>query len=258
MTLLVKNEGCCSRIISAISSDQGNYTWSTGSTADSIVVYKNGTYAVTTIEGGISITKSVTISDIMNGDFPKLSFNSVFHPDNQDPFWESKCHCTNKFLGICYKWEGCWLPGKFKNKFYVMDVSPGKVYKGIPNSYNANEYKLEIWHRWNTNGGQGNPLKVITGSTIDCNGFNNWDIFWDGTDQDGNSLRNEKADAYTWRLTLKNCTQESSSMTFQTTWNPTCGDCVKWKKFLWWTKCAEYEGCWNTETFEFGDVEMTR
>lgn len=228
---MVENKGCCERIIKASSPKNAVYQWSTGEVSDSIVVSQNGTYYVTATAGGSSISKSVNISDIMLGAFPLLSFNSLFHPDFVPPY---------------------------KNKFYIIDISPGKVTQGVPNSYNANEYKLEIWHRWNTQGGQGNPLKTITGTSAECNGFNNWDIFWDGTDQSGASLKDEKADSYVWRLTLKNCTNESSRMKYRTTFNPKCGDCVKWKEFLWWKWCAEYEGCWNTETFEFGDVQMTR
>lgn len=213
---------------------------------------------MTATAGGVSATKSIIVSDILKGNFPLLSFNSVFHPDNVDPYWEPKCFCNSTFLGICVNWSGCWKPGPFKKRFYVMDVSPGKVIQGVPNSYNANEYKLEIWHRWNSEGGQGKTLKTIIGTSETCTGFNNWDIYWDGSDLNGNSLKDEKSDAYVWRLTLKNCNNESSNLTYKTTFNPKCGPCTKWRKFLWWNRCVEYEGCWNTETFEFGDVEMTK
>lgn len=251
----MRNEGCCDRVLTANINANATYKWNNGSTSKSITVSENGSYSVTVTAGGSSVTKTILVTDIMSGAFPLLSFNSLFHPDNIDPYWEPNCFCNSTFLGVCINWSGCWRPGK-KNKFYIMDLTD--TIKGTPNSYNANEYKLEIWHRWNTKGGQGNPLKVITGTSTECNGFNNWDIFWDGTDQSGVSLKNEKADSYDWRLTLKNCTNESSRLTYRTTWDPKCGDCVKWKKFLWWNWCAEYEGCWNTESFSFGDVQMTR
>ena len=212
--IIMKSVGCCQRELTATTSSNATYEWSTQETTESITVSENGTYSVDVSAGGTTVTKTILVNDIMSGPFPLLSFNSLFHPDFVPPY---------------------------KNKFYVMDISPGKVTEGVPNSYNANEYKLQIWHRWNTQGGQGNPLKEITGKS--CNGFNNWDIAWDGTDQSGRSLKNEKADSYIWRLTLKNCNNESSRLTYRTTWNPKCGDCINWKKFLWWTWCAEYEGC---------------
>ncbi len=227
----VEKNGCCERVLTANSDAPTSFLWNTGETIKQITVTQNGTYTVTATLGGNSVTKTILVTDIMSGAFPLLSFNSLFHPDFVPPY---------------------------KNKFYIMDISPDKVNEGIPNSYNANEYKLEIWHRWNTHEGQGNPLKVITGTSSECNGFNNWDIFWDGTDQSGVSLKDEKTDSYVWRLTLKNCTNESSRLTYRTTWDPKCGNCIKWKKFLWWTWCAEYEGCWNIENFEYGDVQMTR
>lgn len=254
----VKKKGCCERTLTAETDVYATYLWNTGETTKEINVDNNGTYTVTATAAGVSVTKNIIIGDILKGNFPLLSFNSVFHPDNNDPYWEPHCFCLSTFLGICVKWSGCWKPGQFKKRFYIMDVSPGKVIQGVPNSYNANEYKLEVWHRWNTQGGQGETLKTITGISDTCTGFNNWDIFWDGTDLNGNSLKDEKSDAYVWRLTLKNCNNQSSNLTYKTTFNPDCGPCTKWRKFLWWNRCVEHEGCWNTETFEFGDVELTK
>ncbi len=262
-----KKKDCCERTLTAETDVPASYKWSTGASSKDITVTENGTYTVTATSGGASISKTVVVNDILTGDFPLLSFNSLFHPDFVDLYLEPKCNCTEyayvfpkkkKIRLWCKKWSSCWVQGK-KNKLYIMDVSPGKEKRGIANSYNANEYKLEIWHRWNNNSGQGVPLKTITGISENCTpGFNNWDIFWDGTNENGFSLKNEKSDSYVWRLTLKNCEKESSKLTYKTTFNPNCGPCVKWKKFLGITWCAENEGCWKIETFEFGDVQMTK
>lgn len=141
-----------------------------------------------------------------------------------------------------------------------MDVSPGKITQGVPNSYNSNEYKLEIWHRWNTQSGQGIPLKTITGYSDTCTGFNNWDIFWDGTSQSGTSLKDEKSDSYVWRLTLKNCNNESSKLTYKTTWVPVCEEYHYLFPKKKWVRlgCKKWGGYWKTEPFEFGDVQMTK
>ena len=210
-----------------------SYLWNTGETTQEITVDNNGVYSVTATSGGTSITQSVVVNGILKGAFPLLSFNSLFHPDLVPPY---------------------------KNKFYIMDVSPGKVTQGVPNSYNANEYQLEIYHKWNTSGGQGKPLKTISGTNESCTGFNNWDIFWDGTDQSGASLKDEKGESYIWWLKLKNCNNESSRLTYKTSWVPVCEEprylFPKWKKVR--IGCKRWGGYWKTETFEFGDVQMTK
>lgn len=229
----VKKKGCCERTLMANADVSASYLWNTGDTTQNITVGNNGTYTVTATSGGVSITQSVVVNDILKGAFPLLSFNSLFHPDLVPPY---------------------------KNKFYIMDVSPGKINQGIPNSYNANEYILEIYHEWNTSGGQGNPLKRVTGVSDTCTGFNNWDIFWDGTDQSGASLKEEKGESYVWWLKLKNCNNESSRLTYKTSWVPVCEEprylFPKWEKIR--IGCKKWGGYWNTETFEFGDVQMTK
>lgn len=233
LNIEIKKNGCCDRILKAVSDVPATYQWNTGAITKEINVESNGTYTVTATSGSASITRSIVVNDILKGAFPLLSFNSVFHPDFVPPY---------------------------KNKFYIMDISPGKVTQGAPNSYNANEYKLEIWHRWNTQGGQGVPLKTITGESTSCAGFNNWDINWDGTNQSGTSLKDDASDSYVWRLTLKNCNNESSKLTYRTSWVPKCLE----YRYLFpkrkWIRlgCKKWGGYWKTETFEFGDVQMTR
>lgn len=229
----VSNDGCCSRTLTADADTNADFQWSTNENTKSITVSKNGTYTVTATAGGVTKTETIVINDIVSGSFPLLSFNSLFHPDFVPPY---------------------------KNKFYIMDVSPGKVTEGVPNSYNATEYKLEIYHEWNTSSGQGQPLKTITGVSNSCDGFNNWDIQWDGTNQSGVSLKDDRGDSYVWHLTLKNCDNESSKLTYKTSWVPVCEE----PRYLFpkrkWIRigCKKWGGYWKTETFSFGDVQMHR
>lgn len=144
----------------------------------SIAVTTAGTYTVTVSNPcGIAATSAVVpATSGLNGPFNPIAANSLFSPQNGSP--NTVPH----------------------DKLYIMDA----VIQVLgPIAYNATDYELNIFSRWDSSASANNQaylVKHITGHS--CQGFPNWSICWDGTDQAGNVVQEG---VYTWILKLKNC-----------------------------------------------------
>ena len=172
-------QDCCKVTLNAITGGGGyqSINWSKGPEAlqsgvTSIVVVSPGTYTVTVANPCGIATKSVVVPAFsgLTGFFNPVAGNSLFTPGSG---------------------SALTTPA---DKLYIKDAIAGGGILGVPHAYNATEYKLEIFDRW------GNLFKTITGQS--CNGFPNWAIAWDGTDQAGNQVQQ---DVYSWILHFKNC-----------------------------------------------------
>ena len=122
--------------------------------------------------------------------------------------------------------------------------------EGIANAYNANEFEIKIWNRWDTS--SGGLYAQVNGKR--CEGFNNWDIAWNGY---GNNGTKALSDTYTWRLELKNCDTRSTNHQFVTYLK---ADCLEYFTLfgikLW---CKKYGPLyWHTEDIEYGHVVVSK
>ncbi|HLP92799.1 MAG TPA: hypothetical protein VK168_02140 [Saprospiraceae bacterium] len=162
---------CCDYTLIANAQNHTSLIWSTGqSNVSSITINSGGTYTVTASNpcGQVSQTITIPSANFMVGPFNQIAYNSKFYPPSGG--------------------------GGLSDKLYIKDVITGNGAKNIPNSYNATKYELRIYNRW------GQLFRTIKGSS--CNGFNNWDINWDGRDANGNLV---PQDVYNWQLRLENC-----------------------------------------------------
>jgi hypothetical protein len=138
----------------------------------SIVVTHPGTYTVTVGNPCGSATASVVVPAVsgMGGFFNPIAANSLFTPGSGSPSTTPR------------------------DKLYIMDVIAGGGTFGAPNAYNATDYKLEIFDRWGT------IVKTITDHN--CDGFANWSITWDGTNNSGDPVQEG---VYSWLVHFQNC-----------------------------------------------------
>jgi len=223
LNLAAVREGCCSYRIS-ISNSQGivDVSWSNGTLHDrSILVTQPGIYSVTATNACGQTTKSITIPNfnITIGFFNVIAYNSKFYPPSGG--------------------------GGYSDKFYIKDVMSGNGASGIPNSYNATEYKLLIFNRW------GNLFRTITGTS--CNGFDNWSINWDGKDQNGTLVQQG---VYVWKLYFKNCQYKNLTYPKERRFKDRfCLDCRRWpgNGCGFWKRCKQ----WNVPGGTTEDVIIT-
>lgn len=219
---LTQTKHCCGYTLTANAQNYDNISWSTGASGvTTINVTAGGTYSVTVSNTCGQVTQSITIPSgtLLTGFFNVIAYNSKFYP----PYGGS---------GL-------------SDKLYIKDVMSGNGAANVPNSYNATEYKLEIYNRW------GSLIRTMTGQS--CNGFNNWSINWDGRDQGGNLVQQ---DVYVWRLYFKNCQYTSW-------WQPkerrfvdrVCLDCGGFPGYGcgFWNHCKK----WNVPAGTTEDVVIT-
>ncbi|HEY0154340.1 MAG TPA: hypothetical protein VGB92_20170 [Longimicrobium sp.] len=199
-------QGCCAATLTAIAAEYQTIVWSTGASGVlSIQVTKPGTYAVTVTNPCGSVTKSITVyaSAGMTGFFNPVAANSIFYP----PYGSTS----------------------YADKLYIKDVVTGNGAAGVPNAYNATQYRLEIFDRW------GGLFKTIEGQS--CTGFLNWDIAWDGTDGGGSLV---PQGVYNWMIHFKNCQYKEWTVPEERRF--ASRTCIKWAYFLgiklW---CKEYD-----------------
>lgn len=208
---ITTNRHCCGIKLNSQAQNYQNLVWSSGEKdVPEIDVHIGGTYTVTATNPCGTVTQSITVpgTSVLTGFFNPIAYNSKFYPPS----------------------GGSGL----KDKLYIMDVINGNGASGIPNSYNATEYKLEIYNRW------GNLFKTIEGSN--CNGFNNWTINWDGTDQNGNIVQQGQ---YVWKLYFKNCQYKEWTFPKERRFaKQTCLEC-KFSVFNWscgfMSKCKKWD-----------------
>jgi hypothetical protein len=226
LTLTMEQIGCCSTTLIANATEYKTLTWSTGQTGTTqIAVTQPGTYSVTAANKCGSVTKSITVTlpSMLMGYPNPIAANSKFWPPNgsSNPPLEDKLH--------------------------IKDVITGNGAASVPNAYNANAYKLEIFDRWGT------LFKTIMGQS--CDGFPNWSIAWDGTDSSNNIV---PQGTYTWMLHFKNCQYTQWTEPKQRRFADR--HCVKWAYFLgirlW---CRQYDvpdGTTVDEIKATGDVTV--
>lgn len=203
---LTQTPYCCGVTLSVNSRNYEPLQWSTGEeNVNTIDVKTPGTYTVTSSNACGTSSQSLNIASINSimGYPNTIAYPSKFHPPSGDNLYH--------------------------DKFYIFDVMTNNAIKGTPNSYNANEFKLEIYNRWGSN------FKTI--QIKNCNGFNNWDIYWDGTDQNGNIV---PQGTYTWKLYFKNCQYTDWAVPNERVL--VNKECIKWAYFLgirlW---CKQYD-----------------
>jgi hypothetical protein len=166
---------CCSVTLTALAAGYASIKWSTGQSGVlSIDVTTPGTYTVMVTNPCGSATASVVVPATLGltGPFNPVAANSKFSPPS-----------------------GSSAPA-LPAKMYIKDViigSPAGI-AGVPHAYNATHYELRIFDRW------GNLFRTIPGDS--CDGFPNWSIVWDGTNDQGNLVQQ---DTYVWQLRFKNC-----------------------------------------------------
>jgi hypothetical protein len=167
--------GCCSVTLLAHANNYSSLTWSTGqSGVQSIEVTQAGTYSVTVTNACGSRMQTIVVP-------ATIGLSGPFNPVAA---------------------EGHVGSSPYSNEMHIKDVvigSPAGI-AGVPHAYNATDYRLQIFDRW------GQVIRTIADSN--CDGFNNWDIRWDTTDNWGASV---PQGAYTWRLELKNCHHDWST-----------------------------------------------
>jgi len=135
----------------------------------SIIVTSPGTYSVIVQNRcGHAVESVVVPATGLTGFFNPIAANSIFSPPSG--------------------------AANLADKLYIKDVIVGNGAQGVPNAYNATGYQLDIYDRW------GQLVKSIPGHQ--CQGFTNWSIAWDGTDQSGNLV---PQGTYVWKLGLSNC-----------------------------------------------------
>jgi hypothetical protein len=166
---------CCKVTLTANAAGYASIQWSTGQTATTTIeVTSPGTYSVTVSNPCGSATASIVVPATigLTGAFSPVAAESKFSPPS-----------------------GSSSP-PLSDKMHIKDVLAGNPagIAGVPHSYNATDYILEIFDRW------GNLFKTVTGHS--CDGFPNWSIAWDGTDNQGNLVQQ---DTYVWKLRFKNC-----------------------------------------------------
>jgi len=226
---IVTANSCCGATLTATAAGYRSINWSTGqSGVTSIDVTSPGTYTVTVTNSCGNTTKSAVVPPIpgLAGFFNPIAANIRFCPPSG------------------FAERGC------ADKLYIKDVIVGNGAAGVPNAYNATEYKLEIFNRWD-NG----LVRTITGQS--CDGFPNWAIAWDGINHLGNLVQQ---DQYIWRVTFKNC--QYKEWTFPKQRRFVDRYCVKWKKFLGIkVGCKEYNvpsGATVDEVITSGKVDVVR
>lgn len=177
LKLSQKKNDCCSATLTATSDKPAIYQWNTGETTKEITVKQNGTYTITATTGSSSLTQTIMVNDIPTGAFPILDHTSRFDPTGNTP-------------GI-------------HDKFYIVNAAKPV---NAPNAYNATKYKLWIFNSW------GELIREMKGDN--CNGFNNYSIYWDGKDGSGNYVQ---TDTYEWRFFVQNCSYKNDTqVTFNT------------------------------------------
>ncbi len=219
---IIQEQGCCKNNLSI--QDDGcfsNILWSTGEKSKSISVSQSGAYSVTVSNACGQTSKSITVptTNIITGFFNTIAYNSKFYPPSGG--------------------------AGYSDKLYIKDVMSGNGAANVPNSYNATEYKLEIFNRW------GNLFRTITGSS--CNGFDNWAVNWDGKDQNGNIVQ---IGEYNWKLYFKNCQYKNWTFPKERRFKQReCLDCGGWpgNGCGFWNRCKE----WNVPAGTTEDVIIT-
>jgi FlgD Ig-like domain len=202
---LTMTSTCCEVHLKANGQNYSKIEWSTGEAGvDEISTTRSGEFTVTATNACGSVSQSIKSDGAQNmrGEFNTVKYDGVFFPPNGD--------------------------SNFKNKLYIIDILNGNGVQGTPNSYNASQYKIEIRNRW------GILIKTIE-SSVSCAGFNNWDVSWDGTTDQGDLVEHG---AYYFLLWFKNCDYADWTHPKVRTWIPTA--CIKWftlfGKKLWCTK----------------------
>lgn len=200
---LSMRENCCSVTLNAHASNYASIQWSTGQTGvESIVVTQPGTYSVAVSNPCASATDSIVVpaSQGLSGPFNPVAAES--------------------------KVGSAPLPDAMHIKDVVIGSPAGIA--GVPNAYNATDYELLIFDRW------GQIVKTVTDSN--CQGFANWSIAWDTTDNWGSAV---PQGTYTWRLRFKNCERDWTLPSIRRFKARTC---IKWATLfgvkLW---CREYD-----------------
>lgn len=225
---ILMGHDCCKATLTAVAAGYESINWSTGqSGVTSIDVTSPGTYSVTVTNPCGDTTKSVVVPPIpgLTGFFNPIAANIRFCPPSG------------------YAERGC------ADKLYIKDVIAGNGATGVPNAYNATKYELEIFDRW------GLLVKTIKGES--CDGFPNWSIAWDGTNESGDLVISYQ---YNWKLKFKNCQYKEWVSPKERRFVDRY--CVSWKKILGIkVKCKEYNvpsGATVDEVITVGKVDVVR
>jgi hypothetical protein len=203
---IVAKRDCCKTTLTAVGDGHDSISWSTGQTGTAVIdVTAGGTYTVTVSNpcGSQNASVSIAAPSGLSGPFNPVAAESRINPPYGSQNVSAVLHIKDVVIG-----------------------SPPGI-AGAPQAYNATQYILDIYDRW------GNHFKTIPGNN--CEGFTNWSIIWDGTDNSGNLVQQ---DTYVWKLSLKNCKQD---------WTPATvrrfeRQCTRWRMLfgrkLW---CRDYE-----------------
>lgn len=211
---IVLRQGCCGAVLTVnVTGGWSSITWSNGVTnLESISITQSGIYTAVIGNACGTYVAQITVPAFvgLTGPFNPVAAESKINPTNTSSLISNVMHIKDVVIG-----------------------SPAGI-AGVPNAYNATDYRLMIFDRW------GNQIRTIQGSN--CEGFLNWSIQWDGRNDNGVIVQQ---DTYSWKLCFMNCDRKE--------WEPAKVRSIEKRCKRWATLFGINLWCREWEYFFFDD-----